>query len=254
MPGNDPAPENEDALHRNRDSAAGFEGDLEGLLQRNREWTDALPAEAFEGLRDSQSPGVVSVCCSDSRVSQDGMFRTSLEAGSLFKPSNIGNKVITAVDGERVVDGSFLYGLEALDAASGVVVGHTGCGAITAAYAIATGETVDGAPGVLQEVEVLVECVEEAFENDAIDTDVEKGAVINQLVEYNVDAQIDFLRESEEVSSDRDLYGFVYDFQKAYGEVDGRTVLVNANGETDTDALREHVPEGYEEFVGSLLD
>lgn len=228
-------------------------GDLPGLLERNDYWSDALPEGYFEGVRTSQSPKVVSVCCSDSRVSQEGMFLAPLEAGFLFKPSNIGNKVTTRVDGERAVDGSFLYGLEVSGASSGVVVGHTGCGAVTAAYETVVGEAGESPPGIEQEVAPIADVVEEALDAGAVDTDAERRTVINQLVEYNVHAQLRYLRRSDEVSEEKDLYGFVYDFQRAYGDVDGRTVLVNVDGETDPDALRETVPDGYEEFVGSLL-
>lgn len=239
-------------MPENGDDTSALDGRLESLLRRNREWTTSLPEEYFEGVRDDQFPAVVSVCCSDSRVSQEGMFRSQREAGTLFKPSNIGNKVTTTVDGERVVDGSFLYGLENAGAASGVVVGHTGCGAISVAYRIATGESVTEPPGIVQEVEPLVGIVEDGIEG-SVDTGTGERAVVNQLVEYNVNAQVDFLCESEEVSEEKDLYGFVYDFQEAYGDVDGRTVLVNVNGETDPDLLCETVPDGYEEFIGSLL-
>ena len=249
MPGNNDAPK------RGTDGQAILDGSLTDLLRRNGEWTRTLPENAFEDVRETQRPWAVSVCCADSRVSQEGMFRAS-EVGSLFTPSNIGNTVVKVVDGERVIDGNFHYGLESLDTPSGIVVGHTGCGAVTLAHAIATGEKDerDVPPGVVQEIALLVEIVEEALESGAIDTDAEEGRVVNQLVEYNVNAQIDFLRESEDVSDERDLYGFVYDFQTAYGDVDGRAVLVNVDGETGPDALRKDVPEGFEDFVGSLLD
>jgi carbonic anhydrase len=230
-----------------------FGGDLPGLLERNGLWSGALPEGYFEGVRTSQSPAVVSVCCSDSRVSQEGMFAAPLDAGFLFKPSNIGNKVTTRVDGERTIDGSFLYGLEVSGASSGVVVGHTGCGAVTAAYESVVGEAGERPPGIEEEVAPIVDVVEEAVDEGAVETDAERRTVINRLVEYNVHAQVEYLRESDEVSEEKDLYGFVYDFQGAYGDVDGRTVLVNVDGETDPDALREAVPDGYEEFVGSLL-
>jgi carbonic anhydrase len=228
-------------------------GELEGLLERNRIWSSLLPEGYFEGVQESQAPTVVSMCCSDSRVSLEGMFLAPLEAAYLFKPSNIGNKVMTTIDGERVVDGSFLYALENLGVSPGVVVGHTDCGAVTAAHGIATGAGVEAPPGIRQEIEPIVEIVEEAISGEAIDTDAERSAVIDQLVEYNVNAQIEFLRESEEVADETDLYGFVYDFRRAYSDAAGRTVLVNANGETDPDALRETVPENYEGFVRSLL-
>jgi carbonic anhydrase len=231
----------------------GEEGSLGSLLERNRGWSAVLPDEYFEGVRNSQSPPVVSVCCSDSRVAQSGMFLAPLEPGNLFKPSNIGNKVTRTVDGEQVVDGNFLYGLANADAPTGAVVGHTGCGAVTAAYQAAIGEGSEQPPGIEAEVAPIIDIVEEALEGNAIDTDAEDGRIINQLVEYNVNAQIEFLRAAETISDEKDLYGFVYDFQQAYSDVDGRTVLVNANGDTDPEALRGRVPDGYEEFVDSLL-
>lgn len=228
-------------------------GTLEGLLQRNQLWSTALPEDYFSDVQTSQAPTVTSVCCSDSRVSQEGMFLAFLEAGSFFTPSNIGNKVISLVDGERVVNGNFLYGLENADSENGVVIGHTDCGAITAAYEIATGQSAEKPPGIGQEVEVLVDIVEEGLDTDLIDTTVRKQSLINQLVEYNVHQQIEFLVESEEVSDDRNLYGFVYDFQGAYAETHGRTYLVNINAETDQKALAQAVPDEYEPFVESLL-
>ena len=153
-----------------------LDGDLRGLLRRNRLWTTALPDGYFDEVQESQAPTVTSVCCSDSRVSQEGLFHTFLELGFLFKPSNIGNKVISLVDGERVVNGNFLYGLE-----NGVVVGHTDCGAITAAYEIATGQSLNEPPGIDQEIEVLVDIVTEGLNTDLIDTDTSDLEIINQL-------------------------------------------------------------------------
>jgi carbonic anhydrase len=255
MPGNDDGSARPSSTERTEgsESTPAFDSGLDELLERNRIWSSLLPEGYFGDVQESQAPTAVSVCCSDSRVSQEGMFLAPLEAAYLFNPSNIGNTVTTTVDGERVVDGSFLYALENLGVSPAVVVGHTGCGAITAAYGIATGTDVEAPPGIAQELEPIVEIVEEALARDAIDTDAAESAVINQLVEYNVDAQIEFLRESEEVADETALYGFVYDFQRVYSDVAGRTILVNVDGETDPEVLREAVPENYEAFVESLL-
>ena len=230
-----------------------FSNGLTGLLQRNQVWTNALPDGYFSDVQTSQAPSVTSVCCSDSRVSQEGMFLGALEAGFLFKPSNIGNKVISLVDGERVVDGDFLYGLEKADSENGAVVGHTDCGAITAAYEIARGTQLDESPGISQELEVLVDIVSDGLESDRVDTETSDLEVINQLVEYNVHQQIQFLIDNDAVSDERNLYGFVYDFQGAYGGTRGRTYLVNIDGETDQCQLKHRVPNQYESFVRSLL-
>jgi carbonic anhydrase len=96
-------------IRRTHTGADSLDGNLDGLLQRNQHWTDALPAGYFSDVQESQAPAVTSVCCSDSRVSQEGMFLAFLEPGFLFMPSNIRNKVISIVDGERVVDIVFRY-------------------------------------------------------------------------------------------------------------------------------------------------
>jgi len=62
-----------------------------------------------------------------------------------------------------------------------------------------------------------------------------------------------FLQNSDDVPEAVDVYGFVYDFQRVYGDVPGRTYLVNANGETDVDALRAQVDESFANHVKRLL-
>ncbi|MCW8173211.1 hypothetical protein D8S78_19430 [Natrialba swarupiae] len=95
--------------------------------------------------------------------------------------------------------------------------------------------------------------VVEALESNLVDADADRETVINQLVEYNVDYQATFLRESEDVPEDVDVYGFVYDFQGIYGNEDGRTYLVNVNGETDPDVIADLIPDRYETATHSLL-
>ncbi|WP_048077813.1 carbonic anhydrase, partial [Halorubrum sp. AJ67] len=105
---------------------------LRDLLDRNDDHVDALAPGVFDRHREGQRPGVVSVCCSDSRVSQEGMFAVD-EPGFLFTSGAIGNSVSALVDGERVLDGSVAYPLRHTHTEIIVVVGHTGCGAIDAA-------------------------------------------------------------------------------------------------------------------------
>jgi carbonic anhydrase len=195
----------------------------------------------------------VSMCCSDSRVSQEGMWDVD-EPGWLFTPSNIGNQAWDEVDGERVVNGNLLYPVGHTGTDAIAVVGHTGCGAVTATYETVTGEGGDEPPGIAKWVRLLTPVVEEGLASDAVDNGADDETVVNQLVEYNVDAQVEFLRESDDIPEDTGVYGFVYDFQRIYGDVPGRTYLVNRNGETDTDAIAEVLPEEYEPSVQRLLD
>jgi carbonic anhydrase len=224
---------------------------LESLLKRNRRHVASLPPDHFDPVQEGQKPAVVSICCSDSRVPQSGMWDVT-DPGWLFSPSTIGNQVLDHYDGERVVDGSVLYPLVYTDTRVAVVVGHTGCGAVTAALETVQGDGGDAPPGVAKWVELLVPIVENGLADDRVDADRTEG-LVDQLVEYNVDRQVAGLQDDDDVPDSVDVYGFVYDFQSVYGDDRGRAYLVNANGETDVDALRERVPEDFEAAVDRLL-
>lgn len=224
---------------------------LSELLERNHRHTDSIEADHFAAVQDGQHPAVVSMACSDSRISQEGMWDVE-EPGWLFSPSTIGNQVWDRHDGERVVDGSLLYPLVQTGTEVVAVVGHTGCGAITAALEAVQGPTPEVPAGIEKWVSELKPVVEAGLADERVDPDRE-GGLVNQLVEYNVDRQVEFLLESDSVPPAVAVYGFVYDFQGVYGGPNGRTYLVNADGETDPAVLRGRLEDRFEDFVRRLL-
>ena len=219
---------------------------LAALLDRNNRHVNSLPDEYFAAVEDEQRPAAVSVCCSDARVSQEGMWHVR-EPGFLFTPSTIGNQVWDECDGDLVVDGSVLYPIEYTDTDVTLVVGHTGCGAVTAALE-AVEEDVDAPVGVTKWVELLVPVMEDGLAADRIDPDNE-ASLVDQLVEYNVDRQVQFLLDSDDVPDEESIYGLIYDIQGVYGPRPGRTYLVNADGDTDTESLRALVPPSHADAV-----
>ena len=268
------------------DSAPGEDGMdrriLGDLLDRNDDHVAALAPGVFDRHRDGQRPGVVSVCCSDSRVSQEGMFDIN-EPGLLFTSGAIGNSVSALVDGERVFDGSVAYPLRHTHTEVLVVVGHTGCGAIDAALTAARTGDFPAEPGVRADVETLLPIVERGLDDPAVadgagdgtadgetirgtgtSRDADDGesgsdangdaapSVRDRLVEYNVHEQVSFARGCEE-TADATVYGFVYDLHGVYGGHDGTAYLVNADGERDPAALRELVDDAHVDHVASLL-
>lgn len=208
---------------------------LAELLDRNRAHVESIGDDYFDDVVDAQHPAVVSLCCADSRVSQEGMWSVE-EPGWLFTPSNIGNVAWDDADPEAV-DGNLLYPIAHTETRTVAVVGHTGCGAVTAAYQAVSDGVLPDAPGIRRRVEPLVPVVEDGLAGPVSDGE----GVVDRLVEYNVREQVAFLDSNEDVPDDTTVFGFVYDLHGSYGGARGRVYLVAADGETDADALREWV-------------
>lgn len=225
---------------------------LSRLLSGNDRHVEALETDYFADVRAEQHPDVVSVCCSDSRVPQEGMWDVA-EPGRVFTPSNIGNQVWDERDGERIVDGSVLYPLHHTGTEAAAIVGHTGCGAITGAYRVAMGGDLPETAGVAKWIDLLQPVIEAGLESDAVNREGQERSVVNQLVEYNVDYQAGVLHQSDAIPENVSVYGFVYDLHGVYDGVPGRAYLVNLDGETEPDAIRERVPATYAGAIDTLL-
>ncbi|WP_411968181.1 carbonic anhydrase [Haloferax sp. YSSS75] len=225
---------------------------LESLLTGNAHHVAHLDACHFEGVRDAQEPPVVSVGCSDSRVPVGALWNTA-EPGRLFKSVNIANQAWTDIDGKLVVNDVVGYAVAELGVTDIVILGHTGCGGIAAAYESVVGEGSKDLPAAVEAaVSRLVPLVEEARELGLFDEDTPTADAVNRLVEYAVVRQVEFLTESDEVPESTDCWGFVYDFQHAYGDDDGAVYLVAANGDSDPERVAEWVPDEFEGRVRSI--
>jgi carbonic anhydrase len=208
------------------------------FLQNNAAHAETFQSR-FDDVQDAQRPDAVTVCCSDSRVLQDHMWGND-EPGRVFTCSNIGNRVVQLTDSSEVVSGDVLYPVEHTGTDTVVVVGHTGCGAVTATYDALT-DGLSEPPGIEHCVELLRPHLEAGVES--LPAGLDKAAAVNRLVEYNVDSQVEFLRASDEIPDAVDVVGVVYDFQDAYTGRRGEIHVVNVDGETDVETLRREYPE-----------
>jgi len=191
----------------------------------------------FDDVQDAQYPDAVTVCCSDSRVLQDHIWGNE-EPGRLFSCGNIGNRVIQRTDAGDVVSGDVLYPIAHTGTKTAIVMGHTGCGAVTATYDDLT-ERLDELAGIRRCLDLLKPHLKPAL--DLLPEDLSRTEAINRLVEYNVDRQIEMLRESADVPDDVDCIGVVYDFQDVYSGDRGEVHVINVNGKIDVETLRtEH--------------
>lgn len=208
------------------------------LLQNNSEHASRFQSR-FDGVQDSQQPDVVTVCCSDSRVLQDHIWGND-EPGQIFTCSNIGNRVVQRTESGEVVSGDVLYPVEHTGTDTIIVVGHTGCGAVTATYDDFTGDLSEPT-GIDHCLELLKPHLEAGIE--LLPSDVNRTEAVNRLVEYNVDRQVEFLKESGDIPNTANVAGVVYDFQDVYSGRRGELHVINIDGETTVEVLRDEHPE-----------
>jgi carbonic anhydrase len=107
--------------------------DLSELLAKNRAWAEAKKKgdpQFFSRLAAQQSPQILWIGCSDSRVPATEIV--GLEPGEIFVHRNIAN---LAVHTDLNLLSVLHYGIEILRVRHVVVCGHYGCGGIEAVLA-----------------------------------------------------------------------------------------------------------------------
>jgi len=108
-------------------------GDLRDMLENNRRWAEQTRAgdpRFFERLAAIQSPRILWIGCSDSRVPANQI--TGLQPGEVFVHRNVANVVVhTDLNCLSVMQ----FALDVLQIRDIVVCGHLGCGGVRAALA-----------------------------------------------------------------------------------------------------------------------
>ncbi len=118
-------------LHKPDVKVTSAEEALQLLKEGNQRYRDNKMSdktdyeESRKVLAGGQKPFAIVLCCADSRVAPEIFFDQKL--GDIFVVRNAGNVV------DETVLGSIEYGAEHLGSPLVVVVGHSCCGAVTAA-------------------------------------------------------------------------------------------------------------------------
>lgn len=106
---------------------------IEDLFKYNQEWVNKklnLDPDFFDKLSEGQSPEVLYIGCSDSRVTAENII--GARPGDLFVHRNVANLVVEGdINGMSVIT----YALDHLKVKHIIVVGHYHCGGIEAAMA-----------------------------------------------------------------------------------------------------------------------
>ncbi|WP_183556631.1 carbonic anhydrase [Mucilaginibacter sp. SP1R1] len=177
------------------------------LLRGNSEWVDLKlkeDSEYFKTLAKGQSPQVLWIGCSDSRVPANEV--TGTKAGEVFVHRNIANVVVHSdMNMLSVLD----YAVNVLKVKHVIVAGHYGCGGVAAALSNKQFGLIDNWLRHIKDVYRL-----HSHELDRITDDKQKQ---NRLVELNVSEQVYNLCKTSIVQNawmerhDLEVHGWVID-------------------------------------------
>ena len=167
-----------------------------------------MQKEILADLLKGQHPYATILCCSDSRVPPELIFDAGF--GELFIIRTAGNVL------SPEIGGSLQYAWRHLNTPLFVVLGHTQCGAVTAAI-----DTLLRGTRQHSRIQLLVECILPGLED--LDPQLTPEAMLAQAVEANVRWTMRQILESPE-GRER--------------QIEGRLRLVGAIDEIETGLVR----------------
>lgn len=165
-------------------------------------------ANLFSKLASNQSPEVLFITCSDSRI--DPNLITQADPGELFICRNAGNIVPPHLRQAGGMTASIEYAVQALGVSHVVVCGHTDCGAMKASMNM---ESLQDFPHVcdwLAHSEAAVSVINHKYKNASEQEQLEK------LTEQNVILQLQHLSTHPYIAArlatqEIELHGWVYE-------------------------------------------
>jgi carbonic anhydrase len=186
---------------------------IKEMMKDDSAYIKTHEATFFKELAKGQHPRATVVTCSDSRVHTNMLDKTP--EGDLFMVRNIGNQLATA-------KGSVQYGVNHLASSLLIFVGHSACGAITAA----SGDYA---------------ALEDPIKKELDTISITKGGAVIDGVKTNVNNQVvAAMKEfADKVKAGELLVvGAVYDFSDDMKMGAGKLNIINVNGEMDAAKIK----------------
>lgn len=194
-------------------------GFVRDLVQENAAFVKTHPPAFFKPFVDSQHPRATVVTCSDSRV-QSPAFDSTPE-NDLFFIRNIGNQIANS-------QGSVEYGVHHLKTAVLLILGHTGCGAVKAAM----GDFSHESASIRRELDPI------SLPKPVGKPEDPKAWLAAVVANVNNQVASALTLFPEEMGGgDLTVVGAVYDFRNDMKQGNGKLVVVNVNGQTETERI-----------------
>ncbi len=182
------------------------------ILDNNKKWVESkldINPEYFKNLADEQSPPLLWIGCSDSRVPANEII--GAEPGEVFVHRNIANMVVHSdMNMLSVLD----YAVNALKVKHVIVCGHYGCGGVKAAMGNSSIGIIDNWIRHIKDVY--------RFHHEELDAITDEKSRFNKFVEINVKEQVMDLAKTSIVQNawkngqELSLHGWVYGLNDGY--------------------------------------
>ncbi|MDI9245862.1 carbonate dehydratase [Marinobacter sp. CHS3-4] len=206
-------------------------GQLDSLLEKNREWADAIKEEDptfFQKLSEQQAPEYLWIGCADSRVPANQIV--NLMPGELFVHRNVANVVVhTDFNCLSVLQ----FAIDVLKVKHVLVVGHYGCGGVKAAL---NNEGFGLIANWLRHVQDVRDKYLDVLEDVSAEQDrVDRLCELNVVEQVNHVCQNNIVQEAWKRGQKLTVHGFVYDLK------DGllRDMGLHIGSDGDKDEIRQ---------------
>ncbi len=185
-------------------AATGESGDLSSLFEQNKVWAERKTRSDpsfFRRLVGQQTPRYFWIGCSDSRVPATEIV--DIDPGEMFVHRNVAN---LANASDPNFSAALQFAVDVLQVHHIIVVGHYGCGGISAAMSAPTHDEIDR---WLNPVRKLYQHLSHGFSSDEV-------LEPNILCELNVVAQVEALALNPIIGAawarqaDLTLHGWIY--------------------------------------------
>ncbi|MEW5675701.1 carbonate dehydratase [Flavobacterium enshiense] len=197
------------------------------ILDNNKKWVDeklAIDKDYFKDLSKGQTPPLLWIGCSDSRVPANEII--GAQPGEVFVHRNIANMVVHSdMNMLSVLD----YAVNALKIKHIIVCGHYGCGGVKAAMGNDSIGIIDNWIRHIKDVYRL--------HKQYLDSILDEKERFNKFVELNVKEQVFDLAKTSIVQNawkngqELSLHGWVYGLNSGY--VTDLNVNIDSNNQLD---------------------
>lgn len=180
---------------------------MKTILEGHKQFLDQTAPESLESLREGQSPEVLFICCSDSRVNPGKTLRVNF--GEIFEVQNAGNIVPPSCATTGGEAATIEYAVKALKVKHAVICGHTHCGAMGG---LMSPDSLQSLPRVAEWLEHArdtkraVEKLNLGEDDDPVDAAIKQNVLVQMA---NLESYV-FVDEAVKNGS-LTIHGWVYD-------------------------------------------